>query len=98
MPVYEYRCNACNIQFELRLKFSDSPADRCPKCGGTVRKLVLAVSFSLKGAGWFGDGYGTKAESTNSGGDTTAGAATEVVSTDATPAETKVTPATQSSA
>jgi hypothetical protein len=58
---------------------------------------VSAVSFSLKGAGWFGDGYGTKAESTNSGGDTTAGPATEVVSTDATPAETIASPATQSS-
>ncbi|WP_309358154.1 zinc ribbon domain-containing protein [Oryzomonas sp.] len=98
MPVYEYRCNSCNIQFELRQKFSDPPADRCPKCGGTVRKLVSAVSFSLKGAGWFGDGYGTKAEYTDSGGDTTAGAATEVVSTDATPSETTVSPATQSSA
>src|SRR5450631_3213754 len=100
MPVYEYRCNACNIQFELRQKFSDPPADRCPRCGGTVRKLVSAVSFSLKGAGWFGDGYGAKAESTNSEGDTSAGtgATTEVVSTDAAPAETTASPATQSSA
>ena len=100
MPVYEYCCNVCNIQFELRQKFSDPPADRCPRCGGTVRKLVSAVSFSLKGAGWFGDGYGAKAESTNSEGDTSAGtgATTEVVSTDAAPAETTVSPATQSSA
>jgi len=100
MPIYEYCCNVCNIQFELRQKFSDPPADRCPKCGGTVRKLVSAVSFSLKGAGWFGDGYGAKAESTNSEGDTSAGtgATTEVVSTDAAPAETTVSPATQSSA
>jgi putative FmdB family regulatory protein len=101
MPIYEYCCNACNIQFELRQKFSDPPADRCPKCGGTVRKLVSAVSFSLKGAGWFGDGYGAKAESTNSEeGDTSAGtgATTEVVSTDAAPAETTVSPATQTSA
>ena len=100
MPIYEYCCNVCNIQFELRQKFSDPPADRCPKCGGTVRKLVSAVSFSLKGAGWFGDGYGAKTESTNSEGDTSAGtgATTEVVSTDATPAETTVSTATQSSA
>ena len=100
MPVYEYRCNACNIQFELRQKFSDPPADRCPKCGGTVRKLVSAVSFSLKGAGWFGDGYGTKAESTNSEGDAAAGgeAATEVVSTDAPSAETTASPTSQVSA
>jgi putative FmdB family regulatory protein len=100
MPVYEYRCNTCNIQFELRQKFSDPPADRCPKCGGTVRKEVSAASFSLKGAGWFGDGYGAKAESTKSEVDTTAGAgvATEVVSTDAAPAETTASPATQASA
>ena len=100
MPVYEYRCDACNIQFDLRQKFSDPPADRCPECGGTVRKLVSAVSFSLKGAGWFGDGYGTKAESTNSEGDTVSGsgAATEVVSTDAPSAETTASPASQVSA
>ncbi|MBK5279347.1 MAG: zinc ribbon domain-containing protein [Bacteroidia bacterium] len=100
MPVYEYRCNACNIQFELRQKFSDPPADRCPKCGGTVRKLVSAVSFSLKGAGWFGDGYGAKAESTDSEGDTTAGAGTasEVAAPAAASAETTASPATQASA
>jgi putative FmdB family regulatory protein len=99
MPVYEYRCNACNIQFELRQKFSDPPTDRCPECGGTVRKMVSAVSFSLKGAGWFGDGYGTKVEPTNSEGEaaTETGAAKEVVSTDAAPPETAA-PATQTSA
>jgi putative FmdB family regulatory protein len=102
MPIYEYSCNACNIQFELRQKFSDPPADQCPQCGGTVRKLVSAVSFSLKGAGWFGDGYGAKAEPINSEGDTSAGigATTETVATasDPAPAETTVSPATQSSA
>ena len=100
MPTYEYRCNACNNQFELRQKFSDPPADLCPKCGGTVRKIVSATSFSLKGAGWYGDGYGKKAESANSEADKTTGtgAATEVVSTGATPAETTAAPATQASA
>jgi putative FmdB family regulatory protein len=100
MPIYEYRCNDCNNQFELRQKFSDPPADRCSKCGGTVRKIVSATSFSLKGAGWFGDGYGKKAEATSSEVDKAAGtgAATEVVSTDATPAKTTATPATQTSA
>jgi len=97
MPIYEYRCDACNIQFELRQKFSDPPADRCPKCGGTVRKLVSAVSFSLKGAGWFGDGYGAKAESPASESDTVSGTGTaaEAVSTDAPSAETTAAPASQ---
>jgi putative FmdB family regulatory protein len=100
MPVYEYRCNACHTQFELRQKFSDPPADRCPECGGTVRKIVSAVSFSLKGAGWFGDGYGTKSESPNSEGDTVAkvGAATDAASTVAVPTDTTSSPAIQASA
>ena len=100
MPVYEYHCNACNIQFELRQKFSDPPADRCPECGGSVRKIVSAVSFSLKGAGWFGDGYGTKAEPAGSQGDKAAeaGAAPEAVSTDAASAETTSSPVAQASA
>ena len=105
MPVYEYRCDACTIQFELRQKFSDLPADQCPTCGGTVRKMVSAASFSLKGGGWYGDGYGAKAEPANSEGDTVAGAGaaeagatTEVVSTDATPAEATAIPVAQESA
>jgi putative FmdB family regulatory protein len=109
MPVYEYRCDACNIQFELRQKFSDPPADKCHTCGGTVRKMVSAASFSLKGGGWYGDGYGDKAEPAKSEGDTAvgteagnaeAGAATEVVSTDiaTAPAETTASPAAQASA
>jgi putative FmdB family regulatory protein len=99
MPVYEYRCNDCNIQFELRQKFSDPPAERCPECGGNVRKMVSAVSFSLKGAGWFGDGYGTKVESTNSESEAAkeTGAASEVVSTDAVSTETAAAPETQAS-
>jgi putative FmdB family regulatory protein len=100
MPVYEYRCNACHTQFELRQKFSDPPVDRCPKCGGTVRKIVSVVSFSLKGAGWFGDGYGTKSESSNSEGDTvaSAGPATEAASTVEVPADMTSSPAIQESA
>jgi putative FmdB family regulatory protein len=97
MPIYEYRCNSCNIQFELRQKFSDPPADKCPKCSGTVHKLVSAASFSLKGAGWYGDGYGAKTEPTKSEGDTADGAGatttTEVVSTDAAKTETTALPA-----
>ncbi len=98
MPVYEYCCNICNIQFELRQKFSDPPADKCPTCGGTVRKIVSAASFSLKGAGWYGDGYGTKAEPPQSESDSTAGSAgaREAVPTETAPTEiTAAAPATQ---
>ncbi len=58
MPVYEYKCKACDNQFELRQKFSDPPASQCPQCGGEVEKLISTAAFSLKGGGWYAEGYG----------------------------------------
>ena len=58
MPLYEYQCKSCNNNFELRQKFSDPPASACPECGGEVEKLISQSGFSLKGQGWYGDGYG----------------------------------------
>jgi putative FmdB family regulatory protein len=63
MPVYEYQCNACGDQFELRRKFSDAPLSECPKCGGEVTKLISSAAFSLKGGGWHAEGYGQKKSS-----------------------------------
>ncbi len=101
MPIYEYRCYACNHQFELRQKFSDAPADQCPKCGGAVHKMVSAAAFSLKGGGWYAEGYDTKAEvapkseaDTASGTETTSETAPkEAATTEATPKETTASPA-----
>ena len=58
MPLYEYHCKSCDKTFELRQKFSDAPASECPTCGGSVEKLISQSGFSLKGGGWYGDGYG----------------------------------------
>ena len=62
MPVYEYQCKSCEARFELRQKFSDPPATDCPSCGGQVEKLISAAAFSLKGGGWYNEGYGKKSE------------------------------------
>jgi len=63
MPMYEYKCESCGNQFELRQKFSDPPATECPDCGGAVSKLISATAFALKGGGWHNEGYGTAAKS-----------------------------------
>lgn len=63
MPMYEYKCESCHQQFELRQKFSDPPATECPACGGPVNKLISAASFALKGGGWYNEGYGSAAKS-----------------------------------
>ena len=63
MPVYEYQCTTCEHNFELRQKFSDEPAKSCPNCGGEVKKLISSTAFTLKGGGWFSEGYGGGAKS-----------------------------------
>ena len=62
MPMYEYRCNSCHQQFEIRQKFSDPPASKCPQCGSAVEKMISATAFSLKGDGWFNTAYCPKTE------------------------------------
>ena len=61
MPMYEYQCSACGHQFELRQKFSDAPATECPSCGGDVKKMISNTAFTLKGGGWYAEGYNNKA-------------------------------------
>lgn len=54
MPLYEYRCDACEHEFEALQKMSDEPLVHCPACDeATLRKLVSAVGFRLKGDGWY---------------------------------------------
>jgi putative FmdB family regulatory protein len=68
MPLYEYLCDACQHRFELIRKFSDPPLEACPRCGGTVQKLVSSPAFQFKGSGWYATDYAKKAESGKASG------------------------------
>lgn len=57
MPIYEYQCQKCQHQFEEIQKVSDPHVAVCPKCNGAVERLISQTSFSLKGGGWYKDGY-----------------------------------------
>jgi len=57
MPVYEYQCQDCGTQFEELQSISDKPLKKCKNCGGSVQRLISQSSFSLKGGGWYKDGY-----------------------------------------
>jgi len=60
MPLYEYQCVECDHQFEVIRKFSDPPIERCPKCGGPVRKLMSSPAIQFKGSGWYITDYARK--------------------------------------
>jgi len=54
MPIYEYRCESCGHDMEALQKMSDDPLTVCPECGKpTLKKLVSAAGFVLKGTGWY---------------------------------------------
>lgn len=50
MPIYEYRCDKCQHDFE-KLVFGQEEVV-CPTCGSPVQKLMSACSFK-SGAGDF---------------------------------------------
>ena len=54
MPIYEYQCTECGYQTEVLQKISDAPMKVCPECSKpTMKKLVSAAAFRLKGGGWY---------------------------------------------
>jgi putative FmdB family regulatory protein len=60
MPLYEYQCDACAHRFEVIQRFSDPPIEVCPKCGGTVKKLLSSPAIQFKGSGWYITDYARK--------------------------------------
>ena len=54
MPIYEYRCESCGHELDALQKIADDPLQDCPACeDSTLRRLVSAPSFRLKGDGWY---------------------------------------------
>jgi putative FmdB family regulatory protein len=54
MPFYEYESANCKFYAEVMQKISDAPLKKCPSCGkNTMKKLISAPVFRLKGGGWY---------------------------------------------
>jgi|SRR5580692_4289124 putative FmdB family regulatory protein len=64
MPFYEYECASCKFYTELMQKISDPPLKKCPSCGkSTMKKLISAPVFRLKGGGWYETDFKSDQES-----------------------------------
>ena len=54
MPIYEYKCDACGHVLDALQKIDEEPLKFCPSCSKeSLRKLISAPSFRLKGSGWY---------------------------------------------
>ncbi|MGY1809699.1 FmdB family zinc ribbon protein [Blastococcus sp. SYSU D00669] len=74
MPTYQYVCTNPDgkHEFELVQSFTDEPAQECPVCGSTVRKVYGSVGVVFKGSGFYrtdsraGSGNGSSSSSSSS--------------------------------
>lgn len=63
MPIYEYECENCGYRFERLQKIDAAPLIECPECKQpTLRKLISAAGFKLKGSGWYETDFKNKAK------------------------------------
>ncbi len=46
MPTYEYACDPCRTIYQTRHGMTESGPQRCPSCGGSLRKVVSAPSLN----------------------------------------------------
>lgn len=63
MPFYEYECSNCKFYVETLQKISDEPLKQCPSCKKqTLKKLISAPVFRLKGSGWYETDFKSEGE------------------------------------
>jgi putative FmdB family regulatory protein len=53
MPIYQYRCLDCKLQFELKQSFNDKPIADCPVCHGIARRIFCPVPIIFNGPGFY---------------------------------------------
>jgi len=54
VPIYEYRCESCEHRLEKLQRMSEGELKDCPECKRpTLKRLVSAPAFRLKGSGWY---------------------------------------------
>ncbi|MDR3745062.1 MAG: zinc ribbon domain-containing protein [Acidobacteriaceae bacterium] len=86
MPLYEYKCKKCKKHTEKIQKFSDAEITECPHCAGPLERVVTAAAFSLKGGGWYKDGYSSHVKHKSSSDHSTSSPSAASSSSSATPA------------
>jgi len=68
MPTYDYDCEVCGHMFELFHSITAAPADKCPQCGGAVKRRIHGgVGLIFKGSGFYLTDYKKSAKTTAEG-------------------------------
>ena len=58
MPVYEFECPEGKVTEELVPMGTEEIV--CPHCQKKAHRIISPCTFTLKGGGWYADGYASK--------------------------------------
>jgi putative FmdB family regulatory protein len=63
MPTYEYKCNACDHEFELFQSIKAPSVRKCPECGKLKVKRLIGIGAGVifKGSGFYQTDYRSEA-------------------------------------
>jgi putative FmdB family regulatory protein len=51
VPFYDYSCGRCGSEFETFHHMIESPLVKCPRCGGSAKKIVSACGIIVRNTG-----------------------------------------------
>ncbi len=59
MPTYDYRCNACDHEFEAFQSMKDKALRKCPECGKLKLERLIGTGAGVifKGSGFYETDY-----------------------------------------
>ncbi|PIU41162.1 MAG: FmdB family transcriptional regulator [Candidatus Omnitrophica bacterium CG07_land_8_20_14_0_80_42_15] len=58
MPTYDYKCQKCAHVFEIFQSMKAARIEKCPKCGGKVKRLIgSGAGIIFKGTGFYATDY-----------------------------------------
>ncbi len=53
MAIYGYKCDTCEVEFDIRKPMSEATSpESCPECGDPARKLIVPCGVVFSGDGW----------------------------------------------
>ncbi len=71
MPTYDYKCSECNHTFEYFQPMSAEPLKECPKCKGTLKRIIGTGSGPIfKGSGFYQTDYKGKSQQSKKSSET----------------------------
>ena len=53
MPIYGYRCQSCEQDFEVTQRMIDAPQAACPVCGEAGTRQFFPIGIHFKGSGFY---------------------------------------------